>query len=426
MPATGEEVSAAEAIDRIARHDRGRLLSNLVGAIRDFQLAEDSLQDALESALTHWNRNGLPAAPNAWLMQTARRKAIDRLRRSANFRMKSAEITHLIEMENLSAMDDDPDPIGDERLKLIFTCCHPALDRKTSVALTLRSVCGLKTEEIADAFLDGHDAMAQRLVRARHKIANAGIAYEVPGPDGWAARLESVLAVIYLIFNEGYASAGETHIRGDLCEEAIRLARLLTMLVPHQGEIEGLLALMLLHHARRAARLGEKGEILSLEDQDRRLWNGDEIAEGIGIIEKALRHGRPGPYQLQAAIIAVHAESASFAETDWAEIALLYQELSRAADNPVYELNRIVALSYVEGANAALARLQPIAPALVQYQPFYAVQADLLARTGQLDAARIAYATAIRLSQSDAEKLFLSQRLEQVSGLGIGGAGQGF
>jgi RNA polymerase sigma-70 factor (ECF subfamily) len=411
MQDAGEKASVAEAIDHIARFDGGRLLSNLVGTIRDFQLAEDSLQDALESALIHWNRNGLPAAPNAWLMQTAKRKAIDRLRRSANFRAKSADIAHLIEMENLSAMEDDPDPIGDERLKLIFTCCHPALDRKTCVALTLRSVCGLKTEEIADAFLDGHDAMAQRLVRARHKIANAGIAYEVPGPDGWAARLESVLAVIYLIFNEGYASTGEMHIRSDLCEEAIRLARLLTMLRPHEGEIEGLLALMLLHHARRAARLGARGEVLSLESQDRGLWNRSEIADGITFLERALRHGRPGPYQLQAAIIAVHAEAPSFAETNWAEIALLYQELSRTADNPVYELNRIVALSYVEGANAALGRLQPIAPALMQYQPFYAVQADLLARTGQVAAARIAYETAIRLSQSDAEKLFLSQRL---------------
>jgi RNA polymerase sigma-70 factor (ECF subfamily) len=411
MSETGEETSVAEAIARIARQDGGRLLSNLVGTIHDFQLAEDSLQDALESALTHWNRNGLPASPNAWLMQTAKRKAIDRLRRSANFRSKSAEIAHLIEMENASVMDDGPDPIGDERLKLIFTCCHPALDRKTCVALTLRSVCGLKTEEIADAFLDGHDAMAQRLVRARHKIAAAGIAYEVPGPDGWPARLESVLAVVYLIFNEGYASGGGSHIRADLCEEAIRLGRLLAQLRPDEGEIEGLLALMLLHHARRDARLGSKGEIRSLEDQDRSLWRAGEIGGGTAILERALRHGRPGPYQLQAAIIAVHAEAPSFAETNWAEIALLYRELSRTANNPVYELNRIVALSYVEGPNAALARLQPIAQALVQYQPFYAVQADLLARTGQAAAARIAYETAIRLSQSDAEKLFLSQRL---------------
>ncbi|WP_117194974.1 RNA polymerase sigma factor [Rhizobium terrae] len=411
----GESPAAApvaEAIDRIARQDGGRLLSSLVGSLRDFQLAEDSLQDALESALIHWNRNGLPAAPNAWLMQVARRKAIDRLRRSANFQAKSAEIAHLIDMENGSATVDEPDPIGDERLKLIFACCHPALDRKTCVALTLRSVCGLKTEDIADAYLDGHEAMAQRLVRARHKIVKAGIAYEVPGPDGWAARLESVLAVVYLIFNEGYASGSALHIRADLCEEAIRLGRLLTGLRPGEPEIEGLLALMLLHHARRAARLGAAGEILTLEAQDRRLWDRTEISEGVALIEQALGRRRPGAYQLQAAIIAVHAEAASFAETDWQQIAWLYAELSHMADNPVYELNRIVAVSYVDGPAAALACLKPIALALVQYQPFYAVQADLLARDGQIDQAGVAYARAIELSQSEAEKRFLSQRLE--------------
>ncbi|WP_105404557.1 RNA polymerase sigma factor [Neorhizobium sp. T7_12] len=402
----------AEAIDRIARQDGGRLLSSLVGSLRDFQLAEDGLQDALESALIHWNRNGLPASPNAWLMQVARRKAIDRLRRSANFHAKSAEIAHLIELENKSAAADEPDPIGDERLKLIFACCHPALDKKTCVALTLRSVCGLKTEEIANAYLDGHEAMAQRLVRARHKIAKAGIAYEVPGPDGWAARLESVLAVVYLIFNEGYASGSGHHIRADLCEEAIRLGRLLTRLKPHEPEIEGLLALMLLHHARRAARIGASGEILTLEAQDRRLWDRAEISEGLALIEQALCRRRPGPYQIQAAIIAVHAEAPSFPKTDWQQIASLYAELTRTADNPVYELNRIVAVSYVEGPATALACLKPIAMALVEYQPFYAVQADLLARDGQIDQARLAYRRAIELSQSDAEKLFLSGRLD--------------
>jgi RNA polymerase sigma-70 factor (ECF subfamily) len=407
----GGAANAADAIGLIARRERGRLLSNLVGALRDFQLAEDSLQDAFESALLHWNRNGPPAAPHAWLMQTAKRKAIDRLRRSASFRSKSREIAHLIEMENQSVDKDDPDPIGDERLKLIFTCCHPALDRKTSVALTLRSVCGLTTEEIADAFLDGQDAMAQRLVRARHKITKAGIAYEVPGPEGWPARLESVLAVIYLIFNEGYASAGVSHIRSDLCEEAIRLSRLLVTLCPDEAEVEGLLALMLLHHARSEARLDRNGAILSLETQDRTLWRRNEIAEGTALLEIALRRGRPGPYQLQAAIIALHAEAPSFAETDWQEIALLYGALSGMADNPVYELNRIVAISYAEGPEAALELLHPLAQALLQYQPFHAVHADLLARTNRTEAARLAYGTAIRLSQSDAEKRFLIERL---------------
>jgi RNA polymerase sigma-70 factor (ECF subfamily) len=412
MSAFEEAAPISEAIARIARQDGGRLLASLIGSLRDFQLAEDSFQDALESALIHWNRNGLPASPNGWLMQVARRKAIDRLRRSTNFRAKSAEIAHLIELENTSDVDREPEPISDERLKLIFACCHPALDRKTCVALTLRSVCGLTTEEIASAYLDGHDAMAQRLVRARHKIAKAGIAYEVPGAEAWAARLESVLAVVYLVFNGGYASGGESLIRAELCQEAIRLGRLLNALCPGEPEIEGLLALMLMHHARRAARLGADGEILTLEQQDRGLWDGDSIREGLSLIERALQRGCAGPYQLQAAIIAVHAEAQSFSQTDWRQIALLYAALSRTADNPVYELNRIVATSYVEGPEAALASLKPIALALLQYQPFHAVRADLLVRAGRPEEAKSAYRRAIELSQSEAERRFLSNRLE--------------
>jgi RNA polymerase sigma-70 factor (ECF subfamily) len=408
-----EAANVAGAIDALARRDGGRLLSNLVGAIRDFQLAEDSLQDALESALIHWTRNGLPHSPAAWIMQAAKRKAIDRLRRSANFRSKSAEITHLIQMENESLEDETEEPIRDERLKLIFTCCHPALEKKTRVALTLRSVCGLTTEEIADAFLDSHEAMAQRLVRARHKITKSGIAYEVPAPDGWNERLESVLAVIYLIFNEGYASSSAEHIRRELCEEAIRLGRLLAALRPDEPEIEGLVALMLLHHARRSARLGNEGEILSLEDQDRSLWDRQEISEGGALLEKALRRGHPGPYQLQAAIIAVHAESPSFRETDWHQIVLIYGTLCRIADNPVFELNRIVALSYAEGPETALARLQPIAHMLGQYQPFHAVAADLYFRTGRTEEAKLAYRLAHDLSQTDAERLFFQKKLRQ-------------
>jgi RNA polymerase sigma-70 factor (ECF subfamily) len=399
------------AIDALMRRDGGRLLSNLVGSIRDFQLAEDSLQDALESALVHWTRNGLPRSPPAWIMQTARRKAIDRLRRSATFNAKSDEIAHLIEIENQSVEDEVQEPIKDERLKLIFTCCHPALEQKTRVALTLRSVCGLKTEEIADAFLDGHDAMAQRLVRARHKITAAGIPYEVPGPDGWAERLSSVLAVIYLIFNEGYASSGGNHIRLDLCEEAIRLGRTLAALKPKEPEIEGLLALMLLHHARHAARLDADGAIVALEDQDRSLWNRGEIAEGGSMVELALKRGRPGPYQLQAAVVAIHADSPNFEETDWEEIALLYGLLCRMSPNPVFELNRIVAISYDEGPEPALARLAAIAPILTQYQPFHAVRADLLARLGRSDEARSAYQLAHDLSQTEAERLFFQKKL---------------
>lgn len=408
-----ETADVSHAIEALMRRDGGRLLSNLVGSIRDFQLAEDSLQDAMESALVHWTRNGPPRSPPAWIMQAARRKAIDRLRRSANFRAKSDEIAHLIEMENQSTEDEAEEPIKDERLKLIFTCCHPAIEQKTRVALTLRSVCGLKTEEIADAFLDGHDAMAQRLVRARHKITAAGIPFEVPGPDGWTQRLESVLAVIYLIFNEGYASSGGDHIRIDLCEEAIRLGRTLNDLKPKEPEIEGLLALMLLHHARHAARLDSDGAIVSLEDQDRSLWNRGEIAEGGSMVELALKRGRPGPYQLQAAIVAIHADSPSFEETDWEEIALLYGVLCRLSPNPVFELNRIVAISYDEGPEPALARLATIAPMLTQYQPFHAVQADLLSRLGRNDQAKLAYQLAHDLSQTEAERLFFQKKLRQ-------------
>ena len=409
-----EAAGVSKAIDALMRRDGGRLLSNLVSAIRDFQLAEDSLQDALESAFIHWTRNGLPRSPPAWIMQTARRKAIDRLRRSANFRAKSDEIAHLIEMENQSVEDEVEEPIKDERLKLIFTCCHPAIEQKTRVALTLRSVCGLKTEEIADAFLDNHDAMAQRLVRARHKITAAGIPFEVPGPDGWTERLESVLAVIYLIFNEGYASSGGDHIRIDLCEEAIRLGRTLNALKPKEPEIEGLLSLMLLHHARHRARLDSDGAIVSLEDQDRSLWNRGEIAEGGSMVELALKRGRPGPYQLQAAIVAIHADSPSFEETDWDEISLLYGLLCRMSPNPVFDLNRIVAISYNEDPETALAWLETIAPMLTQYQPFHAVQADLLARLGRNEEAKLSYRLAHDLSQTEAERLFFQKKLRQL------------
>jgi RNA polymerase sigma-70 factor (ECF subfamily) len=408
---TADRDAVARAVETLARAEHGRLLSNLVGALRDFQLAEDSLQDALESALVHWQRSGLPRSPAAWIMRTARRKAIDRLRRAQNFRSKEAEIAHLIELDNLSEEADCAEPIADDRLKLIFACCHPSIESKTRVALTLRSVCGLTTEEIADAFLDSKDAMAQRLVRARHKITEAGIPYEVPGPEGWAERLESVLAVIYLIFNEGYASSGGRHIRIDLCEEGIRLGRLLNVLKPKEPEVEGLLALMLLHHARHAARLDAEGAVVSLEDQDRSLWNRGEIAEGGSMVELALKRGRPGPYQLQAAVVAIHADSPSFEETDWEEISLLYGLLCRMSPNPVYELNRIVAISYREGPEAALARLAPIAPMLNQYQPFHAVRADLLVRSGRDDEARLAYQLAHDLSQSEAERLFFRKKL---------------
>jgi RNA polymerase sigma-70 factor (ECF subfamily) len=409
----------SRAIEQFAREEGGRILAALIGMLRDFQLAEDSYHDALESALLHWNRNGLPSSPPAWIMQTAKRKAIDRFRKVANFQAKSDELARLIEMENQSPENEEIEPIADDRLKLIFTCCHPALERKTSVALTLRSVCGLKTEEIAAAFLDSHDAMAQRLVRARQKIAASGIAYEVPGPEGWPDRLESVLAVIYLMFNQGYGSSGPDHIRIDLCEEAIRLARLLSSLCPREAEVEGLLALMLLHHARSGARIGPDGAILSLEMQERHRWNRAMIGEGTALLERALRRGRPGLYQLQAAIIAIHAEAKSFADTDWREIILIYETLRIIKDNPVFELNQIVAWSYVEGPARALTALEGLSGVLASYQPFHAVRAHLLARAGNVAEATEAYGQAILLSGSEAEKKFLVKKRRD---LGLTGA----
>ncbi|QCI65710.1 RNA polymerase sigma factor [Phreatobacter stygius] len=413
---TTEAISIPDEIDRLVRLDGGRLLSCLIINLRDFQLAEDSLQDALESAVMHWSRDGLPGSPSAWLMRTARRKAIDRIRKAASFRSKSAELAALIVLDNAASQDDETEAIADERLKLIFTCCHPALDQKTSVALTLRAIGGLKTEEIARAFVVSPDSMAQRLVRARHKIAKAGIPYEVPGPDGWSQRLDAVLAVIYLIFNEGYAASSQQHLRTELCVEAIRLGRVLTALCPREPEVEGLLALMLLHQSRCATRLDGLGAIVSLEDQDRGRWDRGLIAEGTTLLERALRRGRPGPYQLQAAIVAVHAEGASFAETDWHEVALIYQTLVAMRPNPVFELNHIVALSYAQGPGVALDRLATIAAALGAYQPYHAVRADILARLGQVEPARRAYQEAIRLSGNDAERLFLTQRLGALVG----------
>lgn len=404
----------ADEIDKVVRLDGGRLLSCLIANLRDFQLAEDSFQDALESALTHWGRNGLPRSPSAWLMRTARRKAIDRIRRAANFRSKSAELAALIALDKAAVEPEEAEPIADERLKLIFTCCHPALDRRTSVALTLRSICGLKTEEIARAFVVSLDSMAQRLVRARHKIAKAGIAYEVPGPEGWSDRLQAVLAVIYLIFNEGYAASSEALLRIDLCEEAIRLGRILVGLCPQEPEAEGLLALMLLHHSRIGTRLGALGDLVPLESQDRARWDSRLIVEGTALLETALRRGRPAPYQLQAAVAALHCEASSFADTDWRQIVLLYRTLIGMQPNPVFELNRIVALSYADGPAAAFDGLTAVADALDGYQPFHAVKADLLARSGRRDQAREAYESAIRLSGTQAERQFLTERLRRL------------
>jgi len=410
-----QEQRARAAIEVLARADTGRLLGALLRDTRDFQLAEDCLQEAMESALVHWARNGLPASPAGWVLQTARRKAIDRFRRARNFNRKAIECGLLIELDQQTVDSEEPPAIPDERLRLIFTCCHPALDAKTRVALTLRTLCGLTTREIARAFLDGTETMAQRLVRARHKITKAGIPFEIPEPEQWAERLNSVLSVIYLTFNEGYsATAGPGPLRHDLCVEAIRIGRLMLELAPNDAECEGLLALMLLNHSRAEARLDDQGLMIALDQQDRSKWHAHEIAEGCALLDRALERGRPGLFQLQAAISALHAQAPNHAETGWPEIVLIYDAMHALSPNPVYLLNRAVALSYAAGVEEALVTFGALEADLANYQPFHAAKADFLRRLDRVDAARLSYQRAIELSENESEKLFLIDRMKMM------------
>ncbi len=417
-PASLEQIRAA--IKDVVREEWGRVLASLVGQLRDFAIAEDVLQDAVVAALGHWPRDGVPARPRAWLLQTARRKAIDRLRRDANFQVKRAELAVLHEIDRQTGQDDDvDDTIADERLRLIFTCCHPALAEAARVALTLRTLGGLATDEIARAFLVPEATMAQRLTRAKRKIKAAGIPYEVPQPDLWAERLGSVLAVIYLIFNEGYAAtSGEAPTRGELCREAIRLGRILAQLVPTEPEAAGLLALMMLHDSRRLARSDSQGDLITLERQDRGLWDRDLIAAGTRLLEDALARGCPGPYQIQAAISALHAQAPNYAATDWRQITRLYGELYALQPSPVVRLNAAVALSFADGAEAALPTLAELERqgALARYQPFHAAHADTLRRAGRKAAAARAYRQTLTLTRNAAERRFLEGRLGDVLG----------
>jgi RNA polymerase sigma-70 factor, ECF subfamily len=404
---TQQTAGIGPVIDKIMRADGGRLLASLIGHLRDFQLAEDCLQDAVESAMQNWPTSDVPASPQGWLLQVARRKALDRLRRAANFKSKQGEYAALLELDHQHT--DEKNDFPDERLRLIFTCCHPALDEATRIALTLRTLGGLTTTEIARAFLVSEDAMAQRLVRAKHKIAKAGIRYEVPDAEHWPQRIEAVLNVIYLIFNEGYASRAEPYVRDDLMQESMRLARMVLLLRPEEAETEGLLALMLLHHARLAARVNTVGETVPLDEQDRGLWHRSEIREGLALTETALRRGPIGPFQIQASISALHAEAPSFAKTDWKQIALLYSELTRHKQNPVIEINRIVALSYAEGPEFALKLLLKWQEQLQHYQPFHALKADVLRRL-QSPGAIAAYDHALSLTRNPQERAFLLRR----------------
>lgn len=396
------------------REHWARLLATLIGQLRDFELAEDALQDAVEQALTHWPTRGIPDHPEAWLLTTARRRALNQLKRRANFERKRSELAVLaaLETDDEAAVDE---PLPDDRLRLIFTCCHPALALPAQVALTLRTIGGLSTAQIARAFVVSESTMAQRLVRAKRKIGAAAIPYRVPPPTLWAERLDAVLYVVYFVFNEGYAGA-EQLIRAELVDEAIRLARLLSVLAPDEPEVDGLLALMLFHDSRRAARLDGQGRLMTLEQQDRRLWDRDKIRQADGLLRRALIRGPPGPYRLQAAISGVHARAGRFADTDWSEIVALYRLLGEIEPSPVVRLNEAVARSFADGVTEALEVIDGLAGdrSLDAYQPFHAARADLLRRVGRTSEAIAAYRRALALTDNPTERRFLEARLAQI------------
>ena len=402
-------------IQRIFQAESRRVLATLIRLLGDFDLAEDALQDAFIAALKQWPQEGLPEKPRAWLVSTGRFKAIDQLRRRARYNALLLEQAEQLETQARVAMEEEHAAIEDDRLRLIFTCCHPGLAEDAQVALTLREVCGLSTEDIASAFLQKTPTVAQRIVRAKGKIRDARIPYEVPQGDALLERLKAVLQVIYLVFNEGYLSArADSTLRQDLSEEAIRLAELLNALLPEpQPEAMGLLALMLLHHARRHTRLSVDGELVLLEEQDRSQWDQEEIQRADQLIRHALRSQRFGPYTLQAAIAAVHALSPSSDATDWHEIVGLYDVLLQHMPTPVVALNRAVALAMRDGPAAGLAVLQPLMQenALKEYHLAHAALADLHRRLGNVDAARQDYQRALALTSQPAEQRFLRARL---------------
>jgi RNA polymerase sigma-70 factor (ECF subfamily) len=408
-------IDANDLISEIYRSEGRRVFATLVRLLGDFDLAEDALQDAFAAAVTQWPRDGIPDNPRAWLVSTGRFKSIDGIRKRARFDASLATLARDLDerMEDEYDLDVD-DGIGDDRLKLIFTCCNPALSPEARIALTLREVCGLTTEEIARAFLVAPSTLAQRIVRAKNKIRDAGIPYRVPEPAELAERLDTVLQVIYLVFSEGYfATSGETVIRTDLTGEAIRLTRLLGQLLP-EPEVNGLLALMLLHESRRAARTDTEGNLILLDEQDRSLWNGPLIAEGTALVEDALRSRRFGPYTIQAAISAVHATSPSAEATDWVEIVGLYDVLLAATPSPVVELNRAVAVAMRDDPQDGVALIDGIFAAgnLLDYPLAWSTHGELLRRSGEFERALVSYRTALDLSQQEPARRYLQERID--------------
>jgi RNA polymerase sigma-70 factor (ECF subfamily) len=402
-----------EMVDAVYRSDSRRVLATLIRLLGDFDLAEEALHDAFAAAVERWPQDGVPSNPRAWLVSAGRFKAIDSLRRRARFDASQAQIAARLDADTSEVAGRDDEGVEDDDLRLIFTCCHPALSREARVALTLREVCGLTTEEIARAFLTSPSTVAQRIVRAKAKIRDARIPYQVPSRADLPDRLETVLHVVYLVFNEGYsASSGASLTRADLSHEAIRLGRLLIELLP-EPEVVGLLALMLLHESRRTARTSPAGDLVLLDDQDRSLWNRDQIAEGVALVERALSSRRFGPYTLQAAIAAVHAEAPDPAATDWVQIVGLYDVLAQAVPSPVVELNRAVAVAMRNGPLAGLTLIDAILGRgdLADYGLAHSARAELCRRLGRTAEARASYQRALALTRQEPERRFLERRL---------------